>query len=378
MRRGDGLSPFLWEYCLGLKERGWAITVLVPHHKNLPPEETWDDISIKRFKYLPERSENLAYSGGLLPGLKSSPQKAAKIPFYIYSMYSKTSELLSSGKFDIVNFHWLFPVCFWLRGLRRKQQIPIVLTGHGTDILLANKGVFRWFANRSLPMASAITVNSRYMKNKLKALELPETVEIIPMGVDIEKFSPGTESPAKSKKILFIGRLIEQKGVMILLEAFGQATREFPDAKLEIVGYGPQKRELLNKISYQGLTESVKLSDPVDYGLLPKKYRSARVLALPSLIPEGLGMTAVEAASCGVPTITFGLGGTSELVVDSDTGVVAEMGRKPLAAGLIRLLTDDSLVDKLGRRAREVVSERYAWPVITEQFDTLFRRLIKR
>ena len=65
---GDSLSPFLWEFCLRLKKRGWDVTVIVPHHKGVKEKEVWEGIKINRFRYLPERLETFAYSGGLLPG----------------------------------------------------------------------------------------------------------------------------------------------------------------------------------------------------------------------------------------------------------------------------------------------------------------------
>jgi len=376
MRPGDSLSPFLWEYCLGLKDRGWDITVLVPHHTGLKLEENWENINIKRFKYLPERYENLAYSGGLMPGLRRSPLKGLKLPFYIYSMYSEALRIISSGGIDIVNFHWLFPACFWLRRFKAKTGIPIVLTGHGTDVRLAIAGLFRFFAHRSLAITSALTLNSDYMKGILKDLITHTTVEVIPMGVDTERFKPGIESPSKSKRILYIGRLIEQKGVGILLDAFCEVIKKIPEARLEIIGYGPQKEYLVDKIGDANLFNAVKISDPVGYDFLPEKYRSARVLALPSLIPEGLGMTAVEAGACGVPTVTFGLGGTSEYVINEDTGIIVDKNKKALAEGMIRILSDDALADRMGQNARQSTLERYLWPVISEKFDRLFRQLI--
>ncbi len=373
---GDSLSPFMWDYCRYLKKLGWDITVLVPHHKDLEIEEMWDDIRIVRFKYLPKSSEDLAYSGGLLPGLKSSPLKGLKIPFFIRSMYKETLNIISGGKIDIVNFHWLFPACFWLRGLLRKTDIPVVLTGHGTDVHLALKKPFRYFANKALRKSSAVTVNSGYMKNMLGDLKTPDRVEVIPMGVDTEKFSPGKVRPIDSARILYIGRLIEQKGVGLLLEAFREVVKSIPGAILEIVGYGPEKERLSRRADEIGLQDNVVFVDPVEYTSLPEKYRSARALMLPSLVPEGLGMTAIEAGGCEVPTVTFGLGGTSEFVINEKTGLIVKPGSSSLAEGMIRLLTDDDLAARLGKSAREAVIEKYAWPVVSAKFDILFKSLL--
>jgi len=377
MKLGDGLSPFIWEYCVHLKKRGWDVTVIVPHHRGLEREDIWNGIIIKRFKYLPQRLEDLAYSGGIMPGIKEKPWKTIKVPFFIYSMYKEALAFLNRDDFDLVNFHWLFPVCFWLGRFSRRSGVPVVLTAHGTDVHLALKKPFSMFADKGLKKSAALTLNSRYMKDLLKEFDLPERTEIIPMGVDTEKFHPGSHKPSGSRKIIFLGRLIKQKGIEILLDAFSSALRKAPEAELEIIGYGPEKDDLARKVKQLRIEGSVSLCDRVSYAELPERYGGARALALPSLIPEGLGMTAVEAGACGVPTVTFGLGGTSETVVDGETGLVVDQSRESLADGLIRILTDDDLAGRLGENARKKVVEQYSWDVISKKFDKLFRQIIE-
>ncbi len=377
MKVGDGLSPFIWEYCVHLKKRGWDITAVVPHHKGLEREEVWNDIKIIRFKYLPQRLEDMAYSGGIIPGFKKKPWKIIKVPFFIYSMYKETLRSLNRDDFDLVNFHWLFPACFWLGLFNWKSGVPIVLTAHGTDVRWALKKLFSMFANNGLRKSAALTLNSGYMKDLLKEFDLPAKTEIIPMGVDTKKFHPESHKPSRSKKIIFLGRLIEQKGIYVLLDAFSSVLRKVPKAKLEIIGYGPEEDGLIRKVKELAMENSVRFCGRVRYDELPERYRSARALALPSLIPEGFGISAAEACACGIPTVTFGLGGTAELVVHEDTGLVVEKSRDALAEGLIRILTDDDLADRLGENARKKVTEQYSWDILSEKFDKLFRDIIE-
>ena len=377
MKLGDGLSPFIWEYCVHLKKHGWDITVIVPHHRGLEREEIWNGIRIKRFKYLPQRLEDMAYSYGIIPGVKKKPWKIIKVPFFMYSMYKETLSTINKGDFDLVNFHYLFPACFWLDQISRRSGVPVVLTAHGTDVHLALKKPFSMFADKGLKKSAALTLNSRYMKDLLKEFDLPGRTEIIPIGVNTEKFHPGSHQPSRSRKILFLGRLIKQKGVEVLLDAFSKVIRKAPEAELEIIGYGPEKDNLIRKVKDLRMENSVRLCDPVSYNELPERYGSARVLALPSRVPEGLGMTAVEAGACGVPTVTFGLGGTSELVVHEETGLVVDQSSEALAEGLISILTDDDLADRLGGNARKKVAEEYGWDVISKKFDRLFREIIE-
>jgi glycosyltransferase involved in cell wall biosynthesis len=376
MSRGDGLSPFIWEYCLRLSGRGWHVTVLVPHHKSLKDEEIWDGVTIRRFRYLPERFEDMAYTGGIMPNIKRRPWRVIKLPLYIYAMYREALKIVRNDKFNLVNFHWLFPSSFWLGRFVKVSGLPVVMTGHGTDIHLASKGIFKKFADSALARASALTINSNYMKSILQNNILPPRVEIIPMGVDTEKFRPLNKLPSQSKTILYVGRLIKQKGMDLLVAAFVDVIRSVPDARLQIIGYGPERANIENIISSHHFEHAVKIIDMVGHDDLPVIYNNSRILVLPALIGEGLGMTPAEAGACGVPTVTFGLGGTSELVIDGQTGLIVKPQIATLRDGLLKLLQDDNLADELGRHARERVTSLFGWDAVIDKFDALFSEII--
>ena len=376
MKQGDGLSPFILEFCLYLSRLGWDVTALVPHHKGLEDREIWDGVTVRRFRYLPESWEDVGYSGGIMPNLKKRPWRVLKMPPYIFSMYREALKIAVDEKFDLVSFQWLFPASLWLRSFIRNSGLPVVLTGHGTDIHLATKGIFRKFANRALKKADALTVNSSYMKSILKDNVLPPRVEVIFIGSDSSKFHPGPSRPSESKTILYVGRLIKQKGIDLLVEAFVEIVKQVPDAKLEIIGYGPEKESIQAILKSNSLEKSVIMIDAVPHDALPEIYGRSRVLLLPALIPEGLGMTPAEAGLCGVPTLTFGLGGTSEIVINGKTGLIVEPTREALRDGLLKLLTNDALVNELGRNSREFLLDVISWPKIAERFDKLFRDVV--
>ena len=374
---GDALSPFVWEFCKNLHLRGWNVTALVPHHPDLPDGEVWNSVNIRRFRYLPERFENLGYSGGILPNLRQKPLRLFKIPFYIYAMYQEALDIAVRERIDIVNFHWLFPASFFLGQFIRSSGVPVVMTGHGTDILLAVKGTFKFFADRALSKTDALTVNSEYMKSILQGNKLPSRVEIIPMGVDTDMFTPGAAKPSHSRTVLYVGRLIKQKGVDLLADAFIDVAKNIPDARLEIIGYGPEKESIKKLIDSQGLGDSISMVEMVPHSELAAIYRRSRVLVLPALIPEGLGMAPAEAGLCGVPTITFGLGGTRELIKNGETGIIIEPRKEALAEALAKLLEDDRLADTMGENARNHLVLKIGWENIAKSFDSLFTGIIK-
>jgi len=376
LKPGDNLSPFIYDFCKQLENRGWNITVVVPHHKGAALEETWGTIRIKRFKYLPEPLEDLGYTGGIMPGIKKAPWKMLKLPFYIYSMYREVLNAAGSSSYDLINFHWLFPASFWLNLLQKKCGIPIVLTGHGTDVRLACKSPFDKFAAKAFSVSSALTLNSDYMLSLLGQRNLPGRIGIIPMGVDTDIFTPGDKKPSDSNEILYIGRLITQKGIDILINAFIKAQLEIPETRLKIIGYGPEETSIRDIIDVNNIGDKIEFIKSVPHSKLVEQYRGARVLVLPSVIPEGFGMTPVEAGACGVPTLTFGLGGTSEIVKDGQTGIISEMGVDNLSAHLVRVMKDDDLADQMGAAARNRILENFSWAVIGDKFDMLFKEIV--
>jgi len=293
-------------------------------------------------------------------------------------MYSNTLKIVRTENIDIVNFHWLFPCSLWLRRIARKINIPLVLTGHGTDIwLAAGKFMKRAFTNGAFKAASALTVNSEFMLGVLSKCNLPEIVKVIPMAVDIDRFEPLDSKPSRSKLVVAVGRVLKSKGLFELVDAMVEVKTQVPDARLEIIGEGPAKIQLKKRIEERKLGDFIALLEPINNNDLPEKYRSARILALPSLVPEGLGMTAVEAAACGVPSITYGLGGTSEFVTHNHNGIIVEQSHAALVEGLLKLYSDDDLTDRLGKNARVTVEKSFSWDVVAKKFNDLFQGLLR-
>lgn len=374
----DSFAPFILKHCRNLHDAGWEVYVLVPHYAGLPLKEDWDGIRIMRFRYFIERFQDWPYKGGILPQIKRKPWTAIKLLFYIVSMYSNTLKIIRTENIDMVNFHWLFPCSLWLKRIARKINIPIVLTGHGTDIwLAAGKFMKRMFTNGAFKAASALTVNSEFMLGVLSKCNLPGIVKVIPMAVDIEKFKPLDSKPSRSNLVIAVGRVLKSKGLFELVDAMAEVKTRVPDARLEIIGEGPAKIPLKKKIEEKKLGDFIALLEPINNNELPEKYRSARVLALPSLVPEGLGMTAVEAAACGVPSITYGLGGTSEFVAHDHNGIIVGHSHEALVEGLLRLYSDDDLTDYLGENARATVEKSFSWDVVAKKFNDLFLGLLR-
>ncbi len=160
------------------------------------------------------------------------------------------------------------------------------------------------------------------------------------------------------------------------MQAFVENLRHYSGAKLKIIGYGPERDSLKKFIDDSEISDSIEIIDSIEHDKLPEIYRQARVLALPSLIPEGLGLTVAEAAACSVPSITFGLGGTADLVINEKTGLIVDPDVKSLSDGIARLMGDNNLVDTMGKDARKYVVDKFGWDSLAGRFDLLFREIV--
>jgi glycosyltransferase involved in cell wall biosynthesis len=212
-----------------------------------------------------------------------------------------------------------------------------------------------------------------------------DRTRVIYGGADPRRFTPG---PAWQRQgVLFVGRMTPHKGLDVLIRALPAG------AKLTVAGSGghdprPPESEYPTLLAKLATNRSVRFTGPVPDTELPALYRAAAVLALPSVertcygrrveISELLGLSVLEAMASGFPVVASRLGGVPEIVADGETGFLVEPGNvDELHDRLALLLGDPSLAAKMGRRARELVVERFTWQHCAERCLAAYRELLK-
>ena len=217
--------------------------------------------------------------------------------------------------------------------------------------------------------------NSLALADGLRKLGEPAgRISYIPNGVDTERFRPGDEPPsARPPLILCVARLAQDKGYLTLLRAFAIVAREVPEARLRLVGDGPQEAQL------RMLARTFGLEDRVEF--VPgspdvrEHYASARIFALAS-VREGQPNVILEAMSCGLPVCATAVGGIPGLVENGVTGLLSPAGyAEALAASLLRLLGDPPLGDALGRAGRARAERDFSFAAMVAAHEDLFDRL---
>lgn len=234
---------------------------------------------------------------------------------------------------------------------------------------------FRWFERRALDQVNGVYACNPEAAEVMRRKGCKGIVRVIPLGVDLQRFSPDGPAPSRVEdtrclRVGFVGRLDEQKGVPVLLEAV--ASRE--DCSLEVVGDGPSRKSLETRAQNLGLGGRVRFRGSVRHDQLPDFYRALDVLVVPSLptsnVLEQFSRVAVEAMACAVPVVASEVGTLPSIV--GDHGVLVPPGDpEALARALARLAGDPAERRRLGGSARQW-SRRYSWAAVADAHASLY------
>lgn len=281
---------------------------------------------------------------------------------------------------DVIHCHdWVTVlagiVCRW------RLNIPLVFHLH-----LPNRNqLCASVENLGLACADLVTVNSEFMYAELKRRQLNnyalplKRVEVVKNGVDTDEFVPCEDWPVDDGYVLFVGRLVEQKGVEYLLRAFYYVREKFPHIRLKIVGKGEFKsmlERLCTNLILSGEVEFIEWTTGPD---LIRHYQKAQVVVIPSIY-EPFGMTALEALACQRPVVASRVGGLQEIIEHNVTGFLADpKDELDFARWIMTLLADSELRNQMGKAGRNVVlSQGYTWPQIAARFVELYKELLQK
>ncbi len=247
-----------------------------------------------------------------------------------------------------------------------------------TNLLFAS---YVWLMERAVPSVfgrAGVLAISPSTKDDLVARGFDaERIEVNYCGFDAAPYER-EQAPARNghPTLVHTGRLRKYKGADIVLKSFAHIVRELPEARLEIIGDGPERPELQRLSAGLGLDESVtfhgfmELADMVD--LL---YRSH--LFLNASPKEGWGLTVVEAGACGVPTVAADSPGLRDSVRDGETGILVPYGdERAMAGAALDLLRDEprraALGEAAARRARS-----FSWDEGADQMEAQILALVR-
>jgi glycosyltransferase involved in cell wall biosynthesis len=384
---GDKDPPFVFELCRRLGDR-FSITVLAPHFPGSQAKENFTNIHVVRFRYFFGPLERLAYGsgGGILTRVRRNPAWGLMTPFLFVSQVLATIRLLRKENFDLIHAHWLIPqaVSAVIARSLSGRHVPLLSTGHGGDLYGLRGKVMDRIRKVVFKRSTALTVVSQVMaRDIVKTGASMEKIHVIPMGTDlVHRFYPGT-GVRNPKQVLFVGRLVEKKGCRYLIEAWPTVIKNDSEAKLSIVGDGPEREKLENRVRELRVGASVKFLGALAQTSLPDLYRSSGVVVFPSVVDrggdrEGFGLVPVEAMGCECAVVVTDLPAMEDIVQDGETGlVVRQKSSDVLAEAILHLLKATVFARRLGQNGRSYVLRRYDWEKTACHYRDLIESMIR-
>lgn len=309
-----------------------------------------------------------------------------------FNMIAKTGEIIAEkGSFDVIHAHdWL--VAYAAKTLKTAYNIPLVSTIHATEAG-RNSGIrdeqqryindTEWMLTYE---SSEVIVNSNYMRSELQRLfGLPyEKINVIPNGVNLNMYD-GIEKDYdfrrkyamdNEKIILFMGRLVYEKGIQTLISAMPKILDHYHDAKLLIAGKGGMIDELRNQVNYLGLGNKVYFTGYLGSKDVQRMYKCADVSVFPSTY-EPFGIVALEAMLSGTPVVVSDVGGLNEIVDHGINGMKSYAGNaNSFADSILTLLFDQKLCDTVTKNAVSKVKSEYNWTKITKDTHFAYEKAI--
>jgi glycosyltransferase involved in cell wall biosynthesis len=216
----------------------------------------------------------------------------------------------------------------------------------------------------------------------------PEKIRIVSNGVDTDKYKPTeTENQTILKHkfglketpvVLFVGNLIPRKGLTYLIEAAQQVAKTHKDTQFVIVGDGPLKSQLTKQLVAAKLIDNFVFMSSLTDNELPAMYSCSDMFVLPS-IQEGQGIVLLEALASGKPVAAFDIGGVNEVIINGETGLLANnRNSNELSEALLRLIDNTELQKKMGLAGRRFVEENFTWKNCAKKMLKTYKETLER
>ncbi len=372
-----GLAQHVYELSRSLVKIGCKVDILTSGEENLPLKENMEGIGVWRV---------FPYHGGEERDFIDWVQRLN------FALLEKGA-LLSNhqGCYDLLHAHdWL--VAHAARGLKHIYALPLLATIHATEHGRNNGlhnaeqrsiGALEWWLTYE---AWKVICCSKHMQTELQhVFQLPaDKIEMIPNGIRPEAYEVGAKEPALEgigfqpgdQMIFYVGRLVREKGVQTVLEAFPSVLNRFPRAKFVVAGTGPYTEHLKHRTRELGLEGEIHFLGYIKDELRNELYNAAAVAVFPSLY-EPFGIVALEAMVTNTPVLVSAAGGLDEIVEHEVDGLKAYPGdAHSLAEQLCRLLENKEWAEKLAAKAYEKALNTYAWDKIARRTAGVYREII--
>ena len=373
----DVIVPWLVELLKRLQAAGHEVEVFTSSYRGAP-DQVVGGIPVHRFRYFPRRWERLTHEEAAPDRMKRSLLYRLMPACFVVAGMIAAWRLCRRQRYDVIHVHWPLPLALFGWAAQRARPAGLVTTFYGVELRWVKtampflRGFLRWAARRS----DRVVAISSYTAAEVRELvQLP--IEVIPYTTSLPPPPPvprtARRSPGAPFTVLFVGRLVERKGVSHLVDAVNLLLPG-AEVRLVIVGDGPERARIEARVRDRGLDGRVAVRGQVSDAELQAAYAGADAFVLPAVVDrrgdtEGLGVVLLEAMNHRVPVIASAIGGITDIVEDGVSGLLVPPGDAPaLAAALGRLAGAPDLAAGLGEAGYRRLRERFGWDAITRRW----------
>ncbi|MBO8138806.1 MAG: glycosyltransferase family 4 protein [Desulfotomaculum sp.] len=372
-RSVGGLAQHVYDLYNAMSKQGHDIHIITVGSSDTPEYENVHGVNVYR----------------VIPYQVSSPDFVTWAMQLNVAMLEKSLTLIREKRknFDVIHAHdWL--VAYAARALKHSLEIPLIATIHATEHGRNNglhnqmqrhiSDVEWWLCYESW----RVIVCSHYMHEELRRVfQVPEDkLTIVPNGVNPEYFEVkkdntilrGNYAAPGEKIVFYVGRLVQEKGVQVLLEAAPKILHYHPNTKFVIAGKGPHMIPLRRQARRMGIEARVYFTGYVDDSTRNNLYKFADVAVFPSLY-EPFGIVALEAMAARTPVVVSDTGGLSEIIKHGINGLKAYVGNpNSIADNVLHMLMNPESARRMEQRAYKDVIEKYNWNKIAGKTVELY------
>lgn len=375
----DHAAPWLAETAGRLADKGHAVSVFAPSHLGTK-QSSLGAAEVYRFRYAPAAWERLTHEDASPERLKRSLFWRLVLLSYLACGCLNALFYFMFRRFDVIVVHWPFPQAFFGVIGRLLGSGRLVLHFYASEVLLIRgsavmRGLMRLIM-RSSDGAIALSTYTRDLVDK--ELGRQPRAEVIPFGHSFSGHAAAEPAPAPPAdgpfNLLYVGKLIERKGPLYLVEAVKLLRDSGVPVRLRMVGDGYMKEAVERKIKETGTAEAIDLLGFVSKEQLEAEYNACHALVFPSVVDsrgdtEGQGLAPLDALMHGKPVIASAVGGVTDLVKDGETGFLVPEKDPAAIAQKVRCIRDNyAAALETVKKGRAQAAAYFDWDCIIERF----------
>jgi len=384
----DPITPWLVELVRRQRQAGIDASVLAPAYRGGPDEES-SGVPVRRFRYAPRFLETLTHEQAVPDRIRDRPASVALVPPYLAAGSAVAAKLGRAGP-DLVHVHWPMPHALFGASMRKasRGRTAMVCSFYSVEVNWVDQRLpwLRPFLEWSIRSADAVTAISTSTARAVRGL-YDRPVAVVPYAAVIPDVSPDGIRPALSNagvpvRLLFVGRLVERKGVEVLVRALARL-RHQRDAELVIVGSGNREGSVRQTAALEGVVDYVHFRGFVTAERLAQEYAESDIFVLPAVVDsrgdtEGLGVVLLEALAYERPVVASRAGGIPDIVIDGETGWLSDPGdSEVLARRILNVISDPDEARRVAAQGKRRAEARFSWERILEETTGVYASAVE-